>query len=174
MNGVFSLAIGGAASLVLQAVLAPNIAVLGAMPNFALVYVATTAMLRRSDSTIVAAFVLGLLCDACGGGTVGIMAALFTLAAFVASRASALFGNDTVATSLAISMVSALLVEVCYALFYVATAGVPPIEALTLRALPCALYDCAMVLIFMPALSHLSDRAAPSHAAPSTSTVRLR
>ena len=174
MRETVALIIGGVVAFVLQSVLAPNIAVLGAMPNFALAFVATAAMLRTSDSIVVIAFVLGLASDLSTGGTVGVMAALLTLAAFIASRAASLFGNETVTVSLAISMATSLIVEAIYAFFYIATAGVPAMDALLLRALPCALYDCAVVLIIMPLMLHLLARSAPSHTAPTSSTVRLR
>lgn len=174
MRETIVLVIGGLVAFVLQAVLASNIAVIGAMPNFALVYVATAAMLRQTDAIVAIAFVLGLVYDLTSGGTVGVMAALLTVAAFIASRASALLGNETVAASLLISMATSLVVEAMYAFFYVATAGVSMSDALLLRALPCALYDCAVVLIIMPLLSHLVARSAPSHTAPASSSVRLR
>ena len=165
---------GGVVAFVLQTVLAPNISVLGAMPNFALVYVACAAMLRQSDAIVVVAFFLGLVTDLTSGGTVGVMAALLTLAAFIASRASALLGNETVTVSLLISIATSLAVEAIYAFFYMVTAGVSAPDALIMRALPCALYDCAMVLIIMPLLSFVFARTAPSHTAPDSSTVRLR
>lgn len=174
MRETVVLIVGGMAAYALQCVLAPNIAILGAMPNFCLAFVATAAMLRQSDDVIVVAFVLGLATDLFGGGTVGISAALFTLTAFIASRASALLGNETVAASLLISMAASFIAEAIYAFFYVATVGVPAWDAFALRAAPCALYDCAVVLIVMPLLSHVFTRGAPSHAAPESSTIRLR
>ena len=96
------------------------------------------------------------------------------MAAFVASRAAGFFGNDTLGATFAISMAVSLLVEVLYAGFYVSAVGVPAGDALLQRALPCALYDCAMVLIVLPILTRLFASAAPSHKAPSSATVRLR
>lgn len=174
MRETVVLVIGGVAAFALQSVLAPNIAILGAMPNFALAFVATSAMLRRSDDVVVVAFALGLATDLSGGGTVGVSAALFTLASFISSRASALLGNETVSASLLVSMAASMIAEAVYAFFYVATAGVPAWDALVLRALPCALYDCAVVLIVMPVLSHVFSRGASPHAAPESSTIRLR
>ncbi len=168
------LVVGAAVSVVLQIVLAPNIAILGALPDFVLVYVAISAMLLKRDSVVVMAFVVGLLVDLMGTSTVGVCAGLFALAAFASSRAAGFFGNDTLGATFAISMVVSLLVEVLYAGFYVSAAGVPALDALGQRALPCALYDCAMVLITLPVLTHLFASAAPSHKAPSSSTVRLR
>ncbi len=174
MRETVVLAIGAAVAFVLQIVLASNIAVLGVMPNFAVAYVASAAMVRQTDSVVVIAFLLGLATDLTNGGTVGLMAALLVLSAFIASRAAAQMGSDTVVASVLISMAGALLAEVCYALFYAIIAEVSVADVLLLRAIPCALYDCAVVLIVMPLLSFLVERAAPPHTAPQSSTVRLR
>lgn len=168
------LVVGAAAALLLQIVLAPNIAIMGAMPNFVLVYVGIAAMLRQTDFLVGMAFAAGLVYDFAGTSMIGVMAALLTVAAFVASRAGAFFNSDTLTISLALSMATSLLVEVLYALFYVMTAGIPLFDALLMRALPCALYDCAMAIIIFPLLSYLFSAAAPSHTAPQSSTVRLR
>lgn len=168
------LVVGAVCALLLQIILAPNIAIMGAMPNFVLVYVGVAAMVRHSDSVVVMAFFLGLAYDLVGNATLGVMAALLTLVAFAASRAAAFFGSETVSVSFALSMACSLFVEVCYAFAYVSMAGVPIVDALLMRALPCALYDCAMGLIVFPLLSYLFARSAPSHKAPQSSTVRLR
>ena len=174
MRETVVLIIGGIVAFVLQFVLASNISILGVMPNFVLAYVAIVAMLRQSDLIIGMAFILGLLTDLTGSGSVGVMAALFTLAACIASRTAESMGHDTVVASLLISMMTSLVVEVCYALLYVITVGASIVDVFLLRALPCALYDCAVVLILMPLLSYLLERSAPSHTVPESSTVRLR
>ena len=103
-------------------------------------------MLLRRDSVLVMAFFAGLAMDLVGTSTVGVCAGLYTLIAFLSSRAAGFFGNDTLGASLAISMGCFLLVEVLYAGFYILSVDVSVIEALGQRALPCALYDCAMAL----------------------------
>ncbi|MFQ9741455.1 MAG: hypothetical protein ACLRX5_02530 [Slackia sp.] len=47
-------------------------------------------------------------------------------------------------------------------------------DAILLRGLPCALYDCAVCLIVMPLLSAAFARQAPRRSAPESSTIRLR
>ena len=151
------LVVGAVVAVVLQIVLAPNLVILGSMPDFVLVYVGIAAMLLRRDSVLVMAFFAGLAMDLVGTSTVGLCAGLYTLGA-----------------SLAISMGCFLLVEVLYAGFYISSVDVSIIEALGQRALPCALYDCAMALIVLPITTHMFAAAAPSHKAPTSSTVRLR
>lgn len=174
MRGSVLLFLAGLVSLALQLILAPAIAIFGVMPNFVLVFVGVAAMLRPSDSTMVVGFAVGLVYDLVTSGTPGVMAALLALVAFLASRASMRLGNDTLSVSLLITMASALLVEACYALFYVVTTEVGIVDALLMRALPCALYDCAICLIVIPLLSALFARGASVHAAPESSTIRLR
>ena len=165
---------GAVVAVALQVILAPNVAIMGAMPNFILVYVGIAAMARQSDSVLIAAFACGLVFDLVGNSAVGVMAALLTLAAFLAGRVSAILGSESFTVSLMVSMVCSLLVEVAFAGYYVIAADVPLVSALFMRALPCALYDCAMALIVFPLLTFLFAKAAPSHNAPSTSSVRLR
>ena len=112
--------------------------------------------------------------DLVASGTPGVMSCLLTVAAFVSARASVILGNDTLSVSLLISMAASLFVEVCYALFYVATTDVTMFDAILLRGLPCALYDCAVCLIVMPLLSAAFARQAPRRSAPESSTIRLR
>ena len=138
------LVVGAVVAVVLQIVLAPNLVILGSMPDLVLVYVGIAAMLLRRDSVLVMAFFAGLVMDLVGTSTVGVCAGLYTLIAFLTSRAAGFFGNDTLGASLAISMGCFLLVEVLYAGFYILSVDVSVIEALGQRALPCALYDCAM------------------------------
>lgn len=174
MRAMITLIAGSAVALLLQVVLAPNIAIMGAMPNFVLVYAGAAAMIYQGDAAIVAAFLSGLVFDLALGSPVGVMAALLTLAAFAASRAGAFFGNDTLGASLLACMACSLLVEALYALYFVVAAGVPFFDALLMRALPCALFDCAMGLIAFPLIAFLFARSAPAHSAPESSAVRLR
>lgn len=165
---------GAVVAVALQLVLAPNVAIMGAMPNFILVYVGIAAMNHRSDMVPVLAFACGLVADLMGTSTVGVMAALLTLVALLACRVSVILGSESFAVSLMVSMVCSLLVEVAFAGYYIIAADVPVVSALFMRALPCALYDCAVALILFPLLTFLFSKAAPSHNAPSTASVRLR
>ncbi len=174
MRETVVLVIGGIVAFVLQCVLAPNLSILGVMPNFVLAYVATAAMLRQSDFIVILAFALGLLCDFTSAGSVGVMAALFALATFIVSRVASVMGHEMLAISLLTSMAASLVVEVCYALFYIATVDVSATDVFLLRAIPCALYDCAVVLIVMPLLLYVLERVASSHTESGSSTVRLR
>ena len=143
--------IGAVIAVFAQIVIAPNIAILAAAPNFLAAYVLVVAIVRPTNSSLVLAFVLGLLYDLLGYGPVGSMAFLLVLAAFAASRAFSVLNNDTLFMPLVILVVSLLVIEMLYAAFLVAlgfSAGM--VDAFLYRALPCALYDCVIALLFYP------------------------
>lgn len=174
MRETVFLVLGAVVAVALQVILAPSIAIMGAMPNFILVYVGIAAMMRQSDSVYIMAFASGLAYDLVGTGAVGLMAALLTFVAFLSSRVSVILGNESFGVSLMVSMVCSLLVELAFAACYIVSADASVVSAIFMRALPCALYDCAMALIVFPPLSMLFIKSAPSHKAPESSTVRLR
>ena len=70
------LVVGAVVAVVLQIVLAPNLVILGSMPDLVLVYVGIAAMLLRRDSVLVMAFFAGLVMDLVGTSTVGVCAGL--------------------------------------------------------------------------------------------------
>lgn len=168
------LLLAASASIMLQLAIAPCIEILGIMPNFVLVFVGVAAMFRPSDSMMVVGFAAGLVYDLVSSGTPGVMAGLLSLVAFCTSRASMRLGNDTLAVSLLITMAASLLVETCYALFYVATTDAVLLDAIVRRALPCSLYDCAICLIVLPLLAAAFSRGSSVRMPPESSTIRLR
>lgn len=148
-----SIVIGAVLAVLLQLVLAPNIAVFGALPNFVMAYVLVLAVVRPDGAGPVLAFALGLVFDFLGMGPVGAMAFLLTLVSFLASRAFFALDNDTLFIPLFILVVSFLGVELFYGAFLVGTGSASVLEALVYRALPCALYDCAAALVIYPLVS---------------------
>lgn len=159
---VVAVGIGAVVVVVLQLVVAPNIAVFSIVPNFVLAYVVVVALVRAEVCGLVLPFVLGLLLNLAGGGPVGGWALLFTLATFALSRAFPLFSNGTLFMPLALLVVSTLMAEVAYGVIMLASgmsAGV--LEALVYRSLPCALYDCVIGLVLYPvALRLIAPRVA--------------
>ncbi len=143
--------IGAAIACIAQIIIAPNIAIFSAMPNFILAYVLVVAIVRPRPSVYVLAFVLGLVYDLIGYGPVGLMAFLLVLAAFATSRAFVVLNNDTLFMPITIFVVAAFAVELLYGVFMLGFGvAASPVEALVYRALPCALYDCVFGLIFYP------------------------
>ncbi|WP_080798172.1 rod shape-determining protein MreD [Arabiibacter massiliensis] len=149
-------AAGALVALVLQVVVAPNIALFSAQPNFLLAYVLVAAIANPHGEGPVMPFLLGLAYDLLGTGPVGGMALLFVLASFAASRAFAVLDNDTLFMPLTILAVAAFAVEMIYGALLVAL-GLPagPLDAFLYRALPCALYDCVVGLVLYPLAARL-------------------
>lgn len=148
--------IGAVVAVALQIVAAPNIALFSAQPNVLLAYVLVVAIVRPLEAGPVLPFVLGLVFDVLGTGPVGGMAFLFVLVSFVASRAFAVFDNDTVFMPLTILVVATFAVEMLYGALLIALGlAVSPIDAFLYRALPCSLYDCVVGLVLFPIFARL-------------------
>lgn len=154
-TGRIATTIGAVIAVLLQIIVAPNIALFSAMPNFILVYVLVVAILRPQQCGYVMPFVLGLLFDLMGTGVVGAMAFLCVLATFLSSRAFLVLQNDTLFMPLATLMISSLAVEMLYGAFLLSNGmDVSALDAFVYRGLPCALYDCVVGLIAYPIAAH--------------------
>lgn len=150
-TGRASTVVGTIIVAILQIVVAPNIALFAAVPNFMLAYVVVVALVRADTCGYVMPFVLGLLYDLVGGGPVGGMALLFVLATFLISRAFMVLNNDTLFMPLVLLVVSVLVIEVLYGLIVMACGlSASIVDAFVYRSLPCALYDCVLSLIIYP------------------------
>ena len=68
-----AVAVGAVVAVLLQVVVAPNIALFGAMPNFVVAYALLVAIVRPMAAGPVMPFVLGLVFDLVSGGPVGAM-----------------------------------------------------------------------------------------------------
>lgn len=147
-------AVGAAVAVLLQVVLAPNIALFSAVPNFLLAYALVVAIVRASKNGVLLPFVLGMLFDLMGGGPVGAMAFLLVLASFAASRVFSVLNNDTLFMPLTILVASTLAVEMLYGLFLAwFGSDVSLLQAFVYRGLPCALYDAVVGLALYPIVS---------------------
>ena len=165
--------IGAVIAVLAQVVIAPNIAILSAMPNFLAAYVLAVAIVRPTNSTLVLAFLLGLIYDLLGHGPVGGMALLLVLAAFAASRTFAVLNNDTLFMPLVILVVSMIAIELLYVAILAGFGSVSGVtDAFAKRALPCALYDCVAALIFYPLALRFAVPASPmGGSAPSAGPI---
>lgn len=148
--------VGAVLVVLLQLMVAPNIVLFNAVPNFMLAYVLVVAIAKPDQAGLVLPFVLGLLYDLLGDGPVGGMALLFTLVSFVAAQIFLILDNDTLFMPLVILIVATLIVELAYGgLLILLGLPVSPLDALLYRALPCSLYDCVFALIMYPIVVRL-------------------
>lgn len=147
---------GAVVAVLLQVLLAPNIALYGSFPDIPLVYVMAVAVARPADAGPVMPFSVGLVCDLLGSGPVGAEAFLFVAASVVVSRVFLVMNNDTLFMPFASMFVGVFAVEAAYGVFLLAT-GYPAtfLGALLHRAIPCALYDCVVAILVYPLLMSL-------------------
>lgn len=151
--------VGAAIVVVLQLVLAPNIALFAAVPNFVLAYVLVVALVRANTCGFVMPFVLGMIFDIVGGGPLGAMALLLILATLALSRAFAVLNNDTLFMPVALLVAGSIFVELFYAVLLMATGvSVGFFDAFVYRALPCAVFDCVLALVMFPIASRFLTR----------------
>ncbi|MBQ9690978.1 MAG: rod shape-determining protein MreD [Eggerthellaceae bacterium] len=148
------LILGALIAIIFQIVVAPNIAILGAQPNFIVVYIIVISMIHPSDTTLVLAFISGLIFDALAQQPFGIMAFILVVSAFLFGRIYDKFTSNNIAVPLVVAMLCSLLVEVLSVGAYTEISATTPefFSALIHTALPNTLYDSAAVLLVMPLL----------------------
>lgn len=143
--------VGAVIAVLLQLIAAPNIAVIGVVPNFVLAYVLALAVARPGQDGPLLAFFCGLVFDLLGSGPVGGMAFCLTLVSFIASRAFSALNNDTLFMSLAVLIAATLAVEAIYACFMLAFGAASGIvEAFVYRMLPATLLDGVLAVVAYP------------------------
>lgn len=142
--------IGAVIAVVFQLILAPNIAVGNASPNFLLEFTLVIAVSRGGRPATVLAFILGLIFGLLSSNPVGAMAFALVAAGAVASFVVRFLDNDTFFMPAVILMAAVLLTQLIYGILlcsFVPEIGI--VDALVYRALPCALYDAVLSVIIL-------------------------
>lgn len=154
--------IGAVFAAILQIVLAPNIAIFSAMPNFIVVYCLLLAIVRPTSSGPVLPFVLGLASDLAVGTPIGSTSLLLVLFCFLVSRIFSVLNNDTVFVPLVLLFVASFIIELLVGAFSISI-GVSTdlFSAIVYRALPCGLYDCVLSLVLYPLAARVLAPAPP-------------
>jgi rod shape-determining protein MreD len=144
-------------AVLLQIIVAPHIAINGAVPNFILVVVVLTAMRSEVIPAVIAGFVLGLVFDLVTAGPLGAMPLIMALLAYGASSLKKdLFEGNWLAQVLML-LLAAFFGELLHnALYSIIGYDRDFLASLLLRALPGALYDAVLGLIFFPILHRLT------------------
>ena len=144
---IFSI-VGAVIAVLLQAMCAPNIAIGSSLPNFIAAYACALAIVCPDRVGPIFAFVLGLAFDLMSTGPVGAMAFLLLVACVLVSRVYFVLDNDTVFIPLFILVVALFAIEFFYGAFLVGTGASNALDAFIYRALPCALYDFVVAVIW--------------------------
>lgn len=156
LNDRLIVILGAILAVLCQILLAPNITISAATPNFLVVYTLLVAMLVPDEEHFLLAFVLGMISDLLGYGPVGTTAFLLIVASFAVSRLHMAFANGSVFVPLIALMVTIVVVEAMYALIVLgAGSGTSLADAFMLRALPITIYDCVLGILLYPILRRL-------------------
>lgn len=145
------IAIGAIVVVLLQIVIAPNINVLTAMPNFILCYVVVVAVANARNAGYIMPFVCGLIYDLIGSGPIGAMAFVCVATTLAASLAFQAFDNETLFIPVVIVLITCFVANLAYGLLMIACGmDVSLLDALLYICLPCGLYDTVVSLIAYP------------------------
>lgn len=138
-------------ALLFQAFFSNAIHIGNAMPNFILMMGIIITILHPTLSSVVICFVLGLLYNLCGSGPVGAMAFVMTLLSFGVMFLFSRMGGTSFLLAIIVLVICAFVGEILYGVLSATfVSGISVSEALTLRALPCGLYDAAISLVLYP------------------------
>ena len=134
---------------VLQAGVAPAIAIAGCSPNFLLIPVLLVSLRSGSGAGGATGFFMGLLYDLMGSGTIGCMALVFTITALVVGFLGASMDMNTPVTAAILAVASSLFVELVYAIVAVLTSseGGGALSTVLSYSLPTALYTAVFAVI---------------------------
>ena len=135
--------------ILLQAGVAPAIAIGGCSPNFLLIPVLLVALRSGTGAGGIAGFFCGLLFDLMGNGTIGCMALVFTLTALVVGFLGAGLDLTAPLAVVLVAVVSAFFVEIAYAIAIVLTTadGGGAMNTILTYSLPTALYSTVFAAI---------------------------
>lgn len=135
--------------IILQAGISPAIAILGCVPNFLLIPVLLVSM--RSGATVggITGFLLGLLYDLMGSGTIGCMALVFTIIALIIGLVGEGVDLFTPVATIIASVVSAFFIEIAYGIISALTTseGGGMMSTMLGYSLPSALYTSVFLII---------------------------
>ena len=135
-------------AVALQLIIAPNIQIMGVMPDFLVSFVLVVCLIRPLQNHYVLAFVMGMLSDLMGSGVVGTMALCLLLSSFFMRFVAEAIGSDNPVSAFAILAGFSLLVLLAYS-FFLSGAGLLQLPAgLVFYTLPCAVYDALLSIIW--------------------------
>ena len=135
--------------ILLQACIAPNIAIFGASPNFLLIPVLLVAIHSGIGLASIAGFLLGLLYDGMNSATIGCMALVFVLVAWIVGAIASNMDSDSIAMAAIFAVFGSLFSECLYAfaVLLISTDTSGALGAFIQHALPAFLYTAFFACI---------------------------
>lgn len=145
--------IGAVVVVLLQVIVAPNIGILNAAPNFILCYLVACSVANPREMGFIAPFILGLVYNLAGQGPLGSMALVCILAVLFASSVLRALELESILFPIITIAVVCFLAEFVYGLLLMACGmSVNFLDALLQICLPCGLYDAIIAIIAYPFL----------------------
>lgn len=135
--------------ILLQAGISPAIAILCCSPNFLLIPVLLISMRSGTGAGSIAGFSLGLLYDLMGSGTIGCMALVFTLIAFIVGVAGESMDLLTPVATIIVAVLSSLITEIGYGVAAILTSseGGGVMSTMLSYSLPSSLYTAVFAVL---------------------------
>jgi rod shape-determining protein MreD len=162
MNRALPAIIAVAVATVLQATLAPYLAIGGVTPNFLLLVVVTLALTEGPTAGAASGFAAGLIFDLLGNGPVGPMALVLAVTGYLAGLLHEQMFAEGWLLPLTVLAIAALASEIAYGLLLgLLGEGAPFWQALLTTMLPAAVYDTVLALLVYPWLARFLRRDRP-------------
>ena len=147
------------AAALLQAGLAPYLAIGGVVPNFLLLVVVTLALVEGPVAGCSTGFACGLLFDLLGAGPVGPMVLVLTVTGYLAGLLHENMFAEGWLLPISVLGVAALGSEIAYGLLLDLLGGGGPVFVTFItRILPAAVYNTVLGLLVFPLLARLLRR----------------
>lgn len=159
MNRALTTTLALLVAIVLQVALAPQIAVLGVVPNFVFLVVVTLALLEGPVAGCVAGFFGGLLFDLLGASVVGPYALVFCVAGYVAGLIHANMFAEGWLLPVSVVFIASVGAEITYGVIMsVLDIGLPFWSALVRIMLPGAVYTTVLAVLLYPLMTRVLRR----------------
>jgi rod shape-determining protein MreD len=162
VNRVLPTVLAILAAALLQAGLAPYIAIAGVVPNFLLLVVVTLALVEGPAAGASAGFAAGLIFDLLGAGPVGPMVLVLTVTGYMAGLLHENMFAEGWLLPLTVLAIASLASTLAYGLMLdLLGAGGPFWLTFFTKILPEALYDTALGLLIYPWLARFLRQDRP-------------
>ena len=157
-TSVSSTVIGVVITLLLQIIVAPNIAINDVVPNFALLFTVITAIRYGSVQASTVGFILGLFYDLISQGPLGVMSLVLAILGYSAGSLNKSMLSGSLLIQMFIVLVAAFFGELLHSVI-LAVIGYDsnfPMSLL-MRVFPGTIYDSVFGLIILPIMASGSN-----------------
>lgn len=143
-------------SFLLQIMVAPHVAVLGAVPSFPVLVVITLAIVEGPAAGAVSGFAAGLVLDMLGIGPIGAWALVLVLVGYVAGMLQENLFAEGWLQPLTVAVVVSVSAELAYlVVMAVLGSGAPFWRSVVAVVLPRGVYNVVLAVLFYPWLGRI-------------------